>query len=151
MYNSEFKLLKQLIDIFNDGAQQVAQTYEFKKQSSAGRFRQHSTNANESIAAVKNLKEILDAEDDENIVEVDDDLDLDKAYSQDDEDEDDEFNQEFNHDDDDDVEYGQNRSNLIQFNSKNVKKNVFAEENNKIEYVILALENFRFEIGAFNK
>jgi len=68
-------------------------------------------------------------------------LDLDKAYSQDDEDEDDEFNQL--HDDDDDVEYGQSRSNLIQFNSKNIKKNLFAEDNNKIDYVFQALESFR--------
>ena len=73
---------------------------------------------------------------------MDDDLDLDKAYSQDDDDEDDEFNQL--HDDDDDVEYGQNRSNLIQFNSKNIKKNMFTEDNNKIDYVFQALESFRF-------
>ncbi len=141
-FKSEFRLLKQLIDIFNDGTQPLVQTYEVKKPITPSRNRQLSSNTDESNCAVKNLKDNIDTEDDENIVEVDDDLDLDKAYSQDDEDEDDEFNQL--HDDDDDVEYGQSRSNLIQFNSKNIKKNLFAEDNNKIDYVFQALESFRF-------
>ena len=71
---------------------------------------------------------------------MDDDLDLEKAFSQDDDDDE----EEFNHDDDDDVEYGQNRANLIQFNLKN-KKNIFTDDFNsgKIDITIQALENFR--------
>ena len=78
-----------------------------------------------------------DDEDDENIVEVDDELDFDKACSQEDDDDDDYVNN-YNHDDDDDVEYGQARS---QFNKNYIKfSDVYV---NKLENGAQALENFR--------
>lgn len=106
------------------------------KKPTSSSCNRHSSNSDSKLL----LKDALDCDDDENIVEVDDDLDLDKAFSQDDDDEDDEDLNQSNHDDDDDVEYGQSR--LIHFNSRN-KTTKIENDLNKIERELEALENFR--------
>ena len=140
--NSEFKLLKQLIEIFENGTtphekQNLAD--ENKKPtpstpSPATNTNSNNRNSNNAHAINSTASKILRdyyENDDEYIVEVDGDLDLDKQESQDE-------NEDFyndDHDDDDDVEYGQNRfastNTVVNLGDKELDENNYFSNLNK--------------------